>query len=608
MMKIKKIYLEGIVIFLLSGFLFNLQSQSLSITPKPTYMGKITIGSSATRDVSIFNITGSNVNITSISLSGTSASKFVINNNPGAVTLSPLQELVLKITYTPTVMGKDISMLEIKTSSQTFSDSLIAYGSIVLNDVLTFERIIGTSENDSGAMIRKTNDGGYIIVGSTTKPDENYPDAYILKTDRFGAPLWSKIYGGQYIDNASDVLVLNDGSFIVVGTSESYGTGTNDVYVRKLNSNGDEIWFKSFTTTYDEGCGAIINASDGGYILTGSTKNTADKSSNALVMKIDINGNLVWKKDFGGNGGEGAGDILATNDGGYIFSGSTSDPSTGILDIYLVKIDASGNKVWEKSFGGAESDAAGAMTATSDGGYILGGYTASYGAGSKDAFMVKIDAAGNQLWYKTFGGVHSDGFGRVIQTSDGGYIGVGSINAYFSQQFIFDDLLVVRTDSQGNLIWQKTFGGEKNDGASEILRSGNGGYVILGGTGSFAPKSKIYLIGINDDGNITRIEDDSNEMPSDYYLSQNYPNPFNPTTQINFRTKEESFVNLSVFNMLGQKVRTLVNGTIDGGDHSKVFDASNLASGIYFYRLEITNLNKSEQNNLVLTKKMILIK
>ncbi len=248
------------------------------------------------------------------------------------------------------------------------------------------------------------------------------------------------------------------------------------------------------------------------------------------------------------------------------------------------------------------------MTATSDGGYILGGYTASYGAGSKDAFMVKIDAAGNHQWYKTFGGIHSDGFGRVIQTSDGGYIGVGSINAYFSQQFIFDDLLVVRTDSQGNLIWQKTFGGEKNDGASEILRSGDGAYVILGGTGSFAPKSKIYLIGINDDGNITRIEDDSNEMPSDYYLSQNYPNPFNPTTQINFRTKEESFVNLSVFNMLGQKVRTLVNGTIDGGDHSKVFDASNLASGIYFYRLEITNLNKSEQNNLVLTKKMILIK
>jgi hypothetical protein len=585
-----------------------LSAQSLSISPDPAYFGRIPIGSSATRDVSIYNVSASAINITNLSVSGVSSSKFNISNNPGSVTLGPLEKLNLSIVFQPTTAtGMDVGILEIQTSSGNYTDSLKAYGTVTISNVPTFERIFGTSEDDSGSKVHQTNDDGYIIVGSTTKPDENYPDAYIIKTDGNGKPVWTKIYGGNYSDGASDILPLTDGSFLMVGHSDSYGTGTNDIFVMKLSSTGDSLWLKSFTTTYDESASRIIKANDTGYIIVGSTKNTSDNSTNALVMKIDDNGNSIWKKDFDNNGGgEGAADIVSTTDGGYVFAGSSSNPTDGKSDVYLVKIDGSGNLSWQKTLGGSETDVGTSLDKTGDGGYIISGYTASYGNGGRDAYLVKTDGSGNEQWHKTFGTIHSDEFSNVITTTDG-YLCVGFINSYFSQQFIYNDLLIIKTDLQGNQTWQRTFGGSLEDNASYVISNSSGGFVILGRTSSYDPKQSIYFIEINSDGNITKVENTNlNNAPLTYKLFQNFPNPFNPGTQIIYSLKNESSVTLTVYDILGRKVTTLVNNIQNAGQHIVSFNATNLASGIYIYQLQAESPGSGDK--FISTRKMILLK
>lgn len=592
-------------------------SQSLVITPNPAFMGKIPTGSSSERSISVSNITTNSVNISSISVSGEDASKFAITNNPNSIVLGPLQKVILNVIYSPTISKMDIVSIEIQSNAGNYSCSLEAYGSTEINNIPTFERILGTLEDDYASKVKQTSDGGYIIVGNTTEPEENYTDAFVIKADRYGKPLWMKNYGGRFSDVASD-LVLEGDSYIIAGTSDSYGNGTNDIYLLKINNQGDLIWSKSFSTTLDETSASITYAIDGGFIICGNTRNTNNLGRNALIIKIDTEGNLIWKRDYGSTGGETASEVIITSDNNYIFVGSKADPSTGIQNIYLVKIDASGNLIWEKELGGSDSDEAYSISKTNDGGYILSGYTVSYGNGARDAFLLKVNSDGNEEWHQTFGTEHSDEFRKVIQSSDGDYYCVGAVNAYFSQQFIYNDLFLVKTDSQGNLIWQKTFGGNLDDYASYLLLNNEGGYVIVGSTTSFAPRSEIHFIEVNSNGDIiTDVKDEENNLPIIFSLSQNYPNPFNPETVIEYsiplldnKSNSSQYVSLKVYNILGVEVETLIEDYQKAGNYRIRFQPKNLSlsSGIYFYRLIVNNSENNGKEIFSQTKKMIYLK
>ncbi len=596
----------------------------ISIAPQPAFFGKVPLGSSANRNILITNTTANNISVSNVNIIGQSASKFTLNS-PTSFILHPVESVEINLTYSPNVQGFDVAILQIQTSSGTLTDTLKAYGSLTLGNTITFERIFGNSEyeDDYGNSIKQTPDGGYIIVGQTTKPEENFPDVLVVKTDKFGKPLWSKIYGGAYNDNTSDVAILNEWSFLIVGTSDSYGDGTNDVFVMKLNSDGDSLWLKAFSTDDIERASRIISAQDGGFIICGSTtSNSPGATSDALVFKVDQNGNLVWKKNYGGNGGQQASDILALSDG-YIFTGTNSDPNTAISDVYLVKIDLSGNLIWEKTLGGSEFDEAYSIQYTLDGGFILAGYTSSYGMGARDAYLLKVDANGNEQWHKTFGTEHSDGFASVIQTNDGGYLCGGFLNTFFSQQFIYDDLFIVKTDAHGNLVWQKTFGSNREDAASKVIFSDNGSFVILGSSNSYSPKNKLYLIALNENGEITKVEQDKsfNQLNNNYNLVQNFPNPFNSTTTIKFaipqssssysstkKERSEAFVTLKVYNLLGKEVATLINEEKAPGDYEVKFDSGNLPSGVYFYQLIVRDISSKQYYNFISTKKMVLLR
>lgn len=572
---------------------------NLSITPQPAFMGKIPISSSADRQILIYNQSIETINISSITITGPDASEFLIQDNPGSTSLGAIEKLTLIITYTPTKAGETLGILEIQSDAGTFTDSLQGEG-IQEGSVITFERIFGTQEDEGGGSIWTVNDGGYILTGSTTLPDAKYPDIYVARTDVFGKILWTKTYGGNYEDGGTAVIQTSDGNFVVLASSNSYGSGQSVIYLFKVDSSGNKIWEQVISENKDISPSSLRETSDGGLIISGNTKDTPDNSSDALLVKTDGQGNVQWKKHYGGSDGESASGVLPTSDGGYIFSGSIAYASNGDFDVYVVKTDASGNEQWSKTYGGSNWDVANSIRKTSDGGYILAGHTVSYGAGGEDGYLIKIDVSGNQEWFKFFGYDHNDNFSSAVQTPDGGFLACGSTVSFFTQTIIYTDIYLVKTDSSGNMVWSKKFGGDKSENGG-ILPALDGGYIISGTTASYGQSIDFLLIKINVDGSITAVpRNNGGTISNNFLLQQNYPNPFNPSTIIQYSIKKSGPVTLTVFNMLGKKVATLVNKYQSTGTYSVSFKAFGLASGIYFYRCQ--------SGASVSVKKMILMK
>jgi hypothetical protein len=191
-------------------------------------------------------------------------------------------------------------------------------------------------------------------------------------------------------------------------------------------------------------------------------------------MKTDVNGNQQWNKTFGGPGYDGASSVQKTSDGGYILAGYTRSYGAGNDDAWLIKTDANGNHQWNKTFGGPGNDDAHSVQQTSDGGYILAG-SIDLQYPNYDAWLIKTDPNGNQQWNKTFGGARGDSASSVQQTSDGGYIIAGKFGG---EGFITYPLLI-KTESNGNLRWEIIFGGTAGS-VSSVQQTSDGGYILIG--------------------------------------------------------------------------------------------------------------------------------
>ena len=597
-----------IIISTCTIFAQNKIAETVLISPQPAFMGKIPVTSSADREILIYNISAQDVHISNISISGTNSSEFSIVNNPNSATLSALEKLTLVVRYTPSDGNSALGILNIQSDAGTFTDSLQGEGVSSSNGAITFERIFGTPDEDGAAGFRQTSDGGYIITGNTTLPNATYPDIYLIRTDKYGKVLWTKTYGGQYEDYGRDVVQTSDGDFVVLSSSNSYGSGESVIYLFKVDAQGNMLWNKTISESKDISPSAIKIAPDGGFVICGNTKDTPDNSTDALLIKTDSNGNIQWKNHYGGNDSESASDVLPISNG-YIFVGSIAYASSGDFDVYLVETDDSGNVKWSKTYGGSNWDVGSSIRTTNDGGYIIAGYTVSYGNGGEDGYLIKIDSSGTQQWYKAFGYNHDDLFNSAVQTPDGGYLACGSTVNYFTQNYIYTDVYLVKTDSKGNFSWSKTFGGDKSDWGA-LRAASDGAYAILGGTASYGQSNDFLFIKVNLEGSITNVSPkDENNFPLTFSLKQNYPNPFNPSTTIKFSIPNSNVginhVELKIYDEIGKYIGTLVDRNLAPGNYIVQFNANNfsghnLASGVYFYRLRV--------DNYAITRKMLLIK
>jgi uncharacterized delta-60 repeat protein len=357
--------------------------------------------------------------------------------------------------------------------------------------MLTFAERIGGSNDDFAYSIIQSSDGGYVVAGYTNSFGGSY-DFYVVKLDSSGSVAWTKTIGGSGDDQANSVVQSSDGSYVVAGYTTSFGAGGADMYVVKLGSGGNVQWTKTIGGSDDDFANSVIQSSDGGYVIAGYTQSFGAGGYDMYVVKLDSNGNVVWTKTIGGSNSDVANSIVQSSDGGYVVAGETLSFGASGRDIYVVKLDSSGNIVWTKTIGGSWDDFANSVIQSSDGGYVIAGYTQSFGAGWDDIYVVKLDSSGNVQWTKTIGGSADDEAWSIIQSSDGGYVVAGRTNSFGA---VYKDIYVVKLDSSGNVQWTKTIGGSADDEAWSIIQSSDGGYVVAGYTYSFGAVYKdIYVV------------------------------------------------------------------------------------------------------------------
>jgi hypothetical protein len=356
----------------------------------------------------------------------------------------------------------------------------------------TWEKNFGGSGQDGGYSIQQTSDGGYIIAGYSYVYLEGVSDVYLVKTDGNGNELWSETFGGENNEFGQSVQQTSDGGFVVAGTTGSFGTGSGAVYLVKTDASGDELWSKTFGGSgYDSG-NSLQQTGDGGFIIAGTTDSFGAGDTDVYLVKTDANGTELWSKTFGGSGSDEGRSVQQTSDGGYIMIGTTLPSEPGFHDVLLIKTDANGNELWSKTLGGSQSDYGSQVRQTSDGGFIIAGGTDSFGGGETDVYLVKTDASGVELWSKTFGGSDYDSGASVQQTSDGGYIIAGYTNSFGAGG---GDAYLIKTDASGDELWSKTFGGSNTDQGDSVQQTTDGGFIVTGFTASLgAGDGDVYLV------------------------------------------------------------------------------------------------------------------
>jgi hypothetical protein len=388
-----------------------------------------------------------------------------------------------------------IAIASTKSVAHNMLTSVNAESESILSPPTTeWNKTFGTSSGERAYDVCQTNDGGYIVTGVTginflfTHSYSSAGDLWLMKIDASGNKQWEKTFGGSNLNMGYCVKQTTDGGYIISGITNVYGfnwgdaPSYGDVWLIKTDALGNKEWDKVFGgSAYDE-ARSVCQTSDGGFILGGGTRSYTSGWFDVWLIKTDGYGNEQWSKNFGGGDGDCGYSVQQDNDGGYVVLGYTFNYGAGATDIWLIKTDASGNKVWDKTYGGSSGDAGLDLKHTSDGGYIIVGQTNSFGSGGSDAWLLKTDSSGTKQWDKTFGGSGDETGFSIDLTNDGGYVFAGWTTSFGSGG---NDIYVVKTDSNGNEVWHQTYGGSGDEFGLAIQATTDGGYIVAGLTTSF---------------------------------------------------------------------------------------------------------------------------
>jgi hypothetical protein len=378
-----------------------------------------------------------------------------------------------------------------------------------------------TDEFGRGRDVQQTTDGGYIVVGTTS----GNHDVWLIKTDADGNEIWSRTFSSSGSEYGTSVCQTEDGGYIIAGeigapyepvrgvpesTTEVTGTesqekenGDSDIWLIKTDADGHETWSQRFGGEDEEGSRSVCQTGDNGYIIVGhvtikyeledisvevSVNGTVEeivkppkivKPGGAAIwlIRTDFNGNEIWNKTFSGKSYDYSSDVRQTTDGGYIITGRTDSFGAEHRNVWLIKTDADGNEIWNRTFGGDGWESGESVSQTADGGYIITGYTTSYGAGEEDVWLIKTDRKGNLIWSQTFGGRNDDVGKSVCQTASGSYIVVGYTYSFSDRG---SDVWLIKTDANGKLIWSQNYDGGSGDIGSSVRQTADRGYMVTG--------------------------------------------------------------------------------------------------------------------------------
>jgi len=304
-----------------------------------------------------------------------------------------------------------------------------------------WERTLGGPGDDEGWSVLETKDGGYLVAGVTESSGSEGRDLWLVKTYSDGYERWTKTFGGPSDDWGVAVLETKDASYIVAGITTTQGSDSSDGWILKTDSDGNKEWDVTIGGSKNDGVSSILEIEDG-YLLVGSTESYGAGGKDVWLVKTDSEGERIWEKTFGKDGDE-RGNFVLEVDGGYAIIGVTESEGSGGRDLLIVKTDSEGEKIWQKTLGGPGDDGGWSALVTKDGGLIVMGYTGSQGRGGQDLWLVKADTEGDKVWEKTFGGSGFDLGRSIVSTKDGGWAMAGWTE---SQGSGGQDLWLVKTE------------------------------------------------------------------------------------------------------------------------------------------------------------------
>jgi len=394
-------------------------------------------------------------------------------------------------------------------------------------------REYGGPDHDNFRAVQMTSDGGYIAAGSTRSFGAGDYDFYLVKTNADGDTQWTRTYGGGTVDQAYAVQQTSDGGYVVAGGTKSFGTYLAsfpdltpqfDVWVVRTNSTGGMIWAQNYGGTLHDEARAVQQTQDGGFIIVGYTQSYGLGDKNVYVIKTNANGDTIWTRTYGGSNSEEGYAVVQTADLGYAIAGYTKSYGAGNSDFYLIKTNAGGVPSWAHTYGGAANDEAYAMKIDYDGGFVLAGYTASFGAGASDFYLVKTDASGIALWTQTYGSIGEEkAYAIDLLPFECGYVLVGYSYNSIITRFGEEDLYIVRTECDGEECWNSTYGGSSGDIGYGVDAAADRTYIIAGVKFSGPGPSKAWLVKIGTDDSacdcdpITAIEFDLGDLSACNY-------------------------------------------------------------------------------------------
>ncbi len=311
---------------------------------------------------------------------------------------------------------------------------------------------------------------------------------------------WNETYGGVHHDEAFAAIETNDTGYAIAGVTNSFGAGEHDFWLVKINSSGKMEWNMTYGNPYHDQAYSMVETTDGGYAIAGETAHGPTHSNmDFWLVKTDSSGNVQWNKTYGGTDDDHGEAVVQTTDGGYAIAGNTRSFGTGNFDLWLVKTDSSGNVEWNVTYGGPKYDTARSLIETSDGGYALVGFTESFGAGLRDVWLIRTNSTGGMLWNRTYGGPNHDNGDSLVETSDGGFAIAGTKDYLTGNA----DFWLIKVNSSGYAMWNKTYGGTSDDLAYSVALCSDEEYAVAGLTSSFgAGNEDFWLIKTDSSGNM----------------------------------------------------------------------------------------------------------
>ena len=444
----------------------------------------------------------------------------------------------------------------------------------------------GGIDQDYGKYVQQTNDGGYIIISDTKSFGAGLNDIWLVKTNSTGDVVWTRTYGGNQDDNSNCVRQTSDEGYIIFGETVSFGSNYWKGWLIKTDEDGDTSWTKLIGENRHYFIQSGKQLPGGSFIFVGYTKASGAGQEDVWLVKTDASGDTIWTKTIGGSKGEVSYCVDVTSDGGYIIAAAAG--SFGNRNCWLIRTDQTGDTIWSKTFGGVKDDYICSVQRTSDNGFILAGRTQSFGTSNVyyDLWLIKTDYAGDTVWTKNYGGAGNDFAEAVQQTSDGGYIIAGNL----------EGASIIKTDPSGDILWTKSLEGGIGQ---HIQQTSDGEYILLAYTFTTSSLADFWLVKTTSNPNDVDQKNE-NSFPLKFSLEQNYPNPFNSNTIINYWLPVSCHVVLKVYNVLGREVAVLVNKEKTAGKYKIGFDGREVRSGVYFYRMQA--------GNFTFTKKFILIR